>query len=115
MKGWDSDCDAVKIDRLARIPKLGALTIVLVNDIAVTKGECKHAVTDGRLAEDRITEIGAVISAKHAGLTSTEEITLFDGTGVVCQNLAVASDAVELVLKTGDAIEIKSLSSKVFY
>ena len=52
---------------------------------------------------------------KQAGLTSTEDVVLFDGTGVVCQNLAVASDAVELALKTGDAIEIKSLSSKVFY
>jgi hypothetical protein len=28
---------------------------------------------------------------------------------------AVASDTVELALKTGDAIEIKSRSSKVFY
>ena len=45
---------------------------------------------------------------KQAGLTSTEEITLFDGTGVVCQDLAVASDAVELALKTGDAVEIVS-------
>ena len=115
MKGWKSVHDAVKIDRLARIPKLGTRTIVWVDDIAVTKGECKHDVTDGSLAEDRITKIGTVISGKHAGLTSTEEITLFDGTGVVCQDLAVASDAVELALKTGDAIEIKSLSSKVFY
>ena len=115
MKVCKSVRGAVKFDRLAPIPKLGARTIVWVDDIAVTKGECKHAVTDGSLAEDRITEIGTVISGKHAGLTSTEEITLFDGTGVVCQNLAVASDAVELALKTGDAIEIKSLSSKVFY
>ena len=44
-----------------------------------------------------------------------EEIKLFDGTGVVCQDLAVATVSVELALKTGDAIEIKSLSSKVFY
>ena len=115
MKGWKSVRDAVKIDRFARIPELGARSIVWVDDIAVTKGECKHEVTDGSLAEDRNTEIGTVISGKHAGLTSTEEITLFDGTGVVCQDLAVASDAVELALKTGDAIEIKSLSSKVFY
>ena len=115
MKGWESVRDAVKIDRLARIPKLGARTIVWVDDIAFTKGKCKHAVTDGSLAEDRITEIGAVISGKHAGLTSTEEITLFDWTGVVCQDLAVASDAVELALKTGDAVEIVSWSSKVFY
>ena len=67
-----------------------------------------HAVSDCSLAEDRITEIGTVISGKHAGLTSTEEITLFDGTGVVCQDLAVASDSVELSLKTGDTIEIES-------
>jgi len=74
-----------------------------------------HPVSGCSLAEDRITEIGAVISGQHAGLTSTEEITLFDGTGVVCQDLAVASDAVEPALKTGDAIEIESRSSKVFY
>ena len=58
-----------------------------------------HSVSDCSLAEDRITEIGAVISGKHAGLTSTEEITLFDGTGVVCRDLAVASDAVEIALQ----------------
>ena len=94
MKVCKSVRGAVKFDRLAPIPKLGAWTIVWVDDIAVTKGECKHAVTDGSLAEDRITEIGTVISGKHVGLTSTEEITLFDGTGVVCKNLAEASDAV---------------------
>ena len=60
------------------------------------------------MAEDRITEIGTVISVKQAGLTSTEDVALFDGTGVVCQDLAVASDAVELALKTGDAVEIVS-------
>ncbi len=45
---------------------------------------------------------------KQAGLTSTEEITLFDGTGVLCQDLAIATVSVELALKTGDAIEIES-------
>ena len=53
-----------------------------------------HAVSDCSLAEDRIIEIVTVISGKQAGLTSTEDVVLFDGTGVVCQNLAVASDAV---------------------
>ena len=115
MKGWRSVCDAAKIGRLARISKLSARTHCLRLYNAVTKGECKHDVTDGSLAEDRITEIGTVISGKHAGLTSTEEITLFDGTGVVYQDLAVASDSVELSLKTRDAIEIESGSSKVFY
>ena len=67
-----------------------------------------HAVSDCSLAEDRITEIGTVISGKHAGLTSTEDVVLFDGTGVVCQDLEVATVSVELALKTGDAIEIES-------
>ena len=31
---------------------------------------------------------------KQAGLTLTEDVALFDGTGVVCKNLAVASDVV---------------------
>ena len=56
-----------------------------------------HAVSDCSLAEDRITKIGTFISGKQVGLTSTEDVVLFDGTGVVCQNLAVASDAVEIV------------------
>ena len=59
----------------------------------------------------QITELDTPhILAKSAcaRLPSTEEITLFDGAGVVCQDLAVATVSVELALKTGDAIEIES-------
>ena len=115
MKVCKSVRGAVKFDRLAPIPKLGTRTIVWVDDIAVTKGECKHAVSDGSLAEEGSLKWALSFIEKQAGLTSTEEITLFDGTGVVCQDLAVASAAVELALKTGDAVEIVSWSSKVFY
>ena len=64
MKVCKSVRGAVKFDRLAPIPKIGALTIIWVDEIAVTKGECKHAVTDGSFAEDLITEIGTVIYQK---------------------------------------------------
>ena len=67
-----------------------------------------HAVSDCSLAEDRITEIGTVISGKQAGLTSTEDVVLFDGTGDMCQHLTVASDTDEIALKTGDTLEIVS-------
>ena len=53
-----------------------------------------HVVYDCSLSEDQITKIDTVISGKLADLTSMEDVLLFDGTGVVCQNLAVASDAV---------------------
>ena len=59
------------------------------------------------MTAERITEIGAVISGKHSGRTSADEITLFDGTGVGLQDLSVASDLVKLAVKSGDALEIE--------
>lgn len=73
---------------------------------AVTIGEAQHAVERALVAEDDIVEIGAVIAGEHPGRTSAEEITLFDGTGVGLQNLAVASVAVELAVEKGIADEV---------
>ncbi|MGH6862059.1 MAG: ornithine cyclodeaminase family protein, partial [Phyllobacterium sp.] len=42
----------------------------------------------------------------HVGRASADEITLFDGTGVGLQDLAVASAAVDLATEKGLAIEI---------
>jgi ornithine cyclodeaminase len=61
---------------------------------SITIGEAQHAVAGGLLAEDDLIEIGEVITGNHPGRTSAEEITLFDGTGVGLQDLAVASVAV---------------------
>lgn len=73
---------------------------------AVTIGECQHAVTAGTLAEAAIIELGAVINGDHSGRSSDEEVTLFDGTGVGLQDLAVASAAVELAVAKGVAIDV---------
>ena len=54
--------------------------------------EAQHAVAAGLIFEADITTIGAVISGTHPGRTSDHEITLFDGTGVGLQDLAVAFD-----------------------
>ena len=73
---------------------------------AATLGECQHAVADGSLAEADITPIGAVIEGAHPGRTSDEEVTLFDGTGVGLQDLAVAAAVVRLAREKGVAIEV---------
>lgn len=73
---------------------------------AVTIGECQHAVAQGLIEEDAITPIGAVINGVHPGRASDDEITLFDGTGVGLQDLAVASVAADLAVKGGVAVEI---------
>jgi len=45
--------------------------------------------------------LGAVINGTRAGRGSAEEITLFDGTGVGLQDLAVASVAARLARERG--------------
>ena len=74
---------------------------------AMTLGECQHAVADGSLAEADITPIGAVIEGTHPGRTSDEEVTLFDGTGVGLQDLAVAAAVVRLAQERGVAVEVE--------
>lgn len=73
---------------------------------ATSIGECQHAIADGSLKEAAIIELGAVINGTHAGRTSNDEITLFDGTGVGLQDLAVASRVVDLAIENGVAIEV---------
>jgi len=89
-------------------PELVAAATVFTDEIAqsITIGETQHAVGAGLLAEDDITPIGMVINGDHPGRTSDDEITLFDGTGVGLQDLAVASVAARLAQEQGEAQEI---------
>ena len=82
---------------------LVAAASVFTDEVAqsVTIGEAQHAVGSGALAEDAITPIGAVINGDHPGRKSAEEITLFDGTGVGLQDLAVAAVAARLAQEQG--------------
>ncbi|MES0884159.1 iminosuccinate reductase BhcD [Roseibium sp. SCP14] len=88
--------------------ELIAMATLFTDEVAqsATIGECQHAVADGIVSKDNINEIGAVINGTHRGRTSESEITLFDGTGVGLQDLAVASAAVDLAIKKGVAIEV---------
>ncbi len=85
--------------------ELVAASTVFTDEIAqsVTIGESQHAIGKGLIKEGDITPIGDVINAKHDGRTSQDEITLFDGTGVGLQDLAVASTAAKLAREQGRA------------
>ncbi|WP_435258261.1 iminosuccinate reductase BhcD [Thioclava sp. FR2] len=76
---------------------------VFTDEVAqsVTIGEAQHAIKAGLIAADQITPIGDVITGRAAGRKSADEITLFDGTGVGLQDLAVASRAVERARERG--------------
>ena len=85
-----------------------AAATVFTDEVAqsTTIGEAQHAVAAGLIGESAITPIGAVINGAHPGRRSAEEITLFDGTGVGLQDLAVAAKVVALARAAGKATEI---------
>ena len=80
-----------------------AKATVFTDEIAqsTTIGEAQHAIASGQLIEADITSIGAVINGTHPGRSSDDEITVFDGTGVGLQDLAVAEVAANLAAKDG--------------
>ena len=84
---------------------LVARATVFTDELAqsITIGEAQHAISSGLISESDITPIGDVINGVHAGRTSADEVTLFDGTGVGLQDLAVASVAAKLVAAKSDA------------
>ena len=89
-------------------PEILAAATVFTDEIAqsVSIGEAQHAIASGLISEDAITSIGAVINGDHPGRTSAEEITVFDGTGVGLQDLAVASVAAREAERLGKASRV---------
>ena len=85
-----------------------ARATVFTDEIAqsISIGETQHSIADGLIKESDISELGAVINGTNAGRTSDDEITLFDGTGVGLQDLAVAATVVNLAVEKGVAIEV---------
>ena len=86
-----------------------ARAAVFTDEVAqsVTLGEAQHAIAAGLIAAEDITGIGAVINGTHPGRRSDEEITLFDGTGVGLQDLAVAAAVVNLARARGVSGEVR--------
>jgi ornithine cyclodeaminase len=87
---------------------LVARATLFTDEIAqsVTIGECQHAIAGGLIQQSDIAELGAVINGENKGRTSADEITLFDGTGVGLQDLAVASAVVDLAVEKGVAMDV---------
>jgi len=81
---------------------------VFTDEIAqsISIGEAQHAVAQGLIKETDVAQLGAVINGTIAGRTSDDQITLFDGTGVGLQDLAVAASVVDLAVEKGIAIEV---------
>ncbi|WP_149587811.1 iminosuccinate reductase BhcD [Tabrizicola flagellatus] len=89
-------------------PALVSGASVFTDEVAqsVTIGEAQHAVTAGLIDAASITPLGDVLIGAHAGRRSASEITLFDGTGVGLQDLAVAAVAVDRARERGLGVDV---------
>lgn len=90
-------------------PALLAKARVFTDEIAqsVTIGEAQHAIGLGLMTADTITPLGDVLTARHPGRAEAQEITLFDGTGVGLQDLAVAAMAVQRARERGMGLTVQ--------
>ncbi|MCT8330303.1 iminosuccinate reductase BhcD [Albidovulum sediminis] len=90
-------------------PALLARARLFTDEVAqsVSIGEAQHAIAAGLVREADITPIGAVIAGLAPGRLGQEEITLFDGTGVGLQDLAVAGAAVRRAVERGLAASVE--------
>ena len=94
---WEIDVKQVKHD--------ADFTVRQIRQSVDTK-EAQHAIASGQIKETDVAQLGAVINGTNPGRTSADQITLFDGTGVGLQDLAVASAVVDLAIQQEKAIEV---------
>ncbi|MGQ4273789.1 iminosuccinate reductase BhcD [Terrihabitans sp. B22-R8] len=89
-------------------PALVARARLFTDEVAqsLTIGEFQHAAAAGSITESDVVALGKVIIGEHEG-RGDAGITIFDGTGVGLQDLAVAGAVVELAKQQGKALQVE--------
>lgn len=90
-------------------PALVASAALFVDEAAqaLSIGECQHAYGAGLITAQNLRgSLGAVIAGLCEGRLDASEVTVFDGTGVALQDLAVAALAVRLATAQGLGLRV---------
>ena len=80
---------------------LKASSLVVADSIAQCqeRGEIAHALDEGDISNDRIVELGNILSGSKPGRTAPEQITVADLTGVAVQDIQIATAVFESYLE----------------
>ena len=80
---------------------LKASSLVVADSIAQCqeRGEIAHALVEGDISNDRIVELGNILSESKPGRTTPEQITVADLTGVAVQDIQIATAVFESYLE----------------
>lgn len=89
-------------------PALVARARLFTDEVAqsLSIGEFQHAAGQKLVCESAVIPLGQVITGQHEG-RGNADITIFDGTGVGLQDLAVAQAVVELAKQQGKAAKVE--------
>jgi ornithine cyclodeaminase len=99
--------DTVGKQELASALISSAHVVVDSVEQAITIGECQHAIREGLLQREDLTQtLGGLVSGRLHGRRTVDEITVFDSTGIALQDLAAAADAVARARQRGMGIEL---------
>jgi ornithine cyclodeaminase len=69
-------------------------------------GDLLPVLEKGRLSERQLVELGEVISGRHPGRVSADEITLFESQGMAIQDIALAVRLEALARERGLGVEL---------
>lgn len=78
----------------------GKADIIVADSIkqCIERGDIAHAIKDGVIHQDKLVELGTVISGASPRRTSDEQITIADLTGLAVQDIAIAQAIFEAKL-----------------
>ena len=90
-------------------PALFSKARVVTDEVAqsISIGEAQHAVAAGLIAAGDIDTLGDILAGLKPGRQSAQEITLFDGTGIALQDLAVAGIALTRATQRGLGVTVQ--------
>jgi len=81
-----------------------AKVVTDITDQCAAMGDLHHALAAGLFTRDRVhAELGEIVAGKKPGRTSTQEITIFDSTGMALQDVAAAVAVYEAAALQGSA------------
>ncbi len=90
----------------AALRRAALIAVDAVSTALAEAGDLLPLLEKGRLHSRQLVELGDVIIGRHAGRTSTEQITVFESQGMAIQDLAVGLRVLAAARERGLGIEL---------
>jgi len=90
----------------ATLRRCALIAVDAVPTALTEAGDLLPLLEKGRLHARQLVELGDILTGRHAGRTSAEQITVFESQGMAIQDLAVALRVVAAARERGLGVEL---------